>query len=803
MRCLPQGVEMRTLLSQLKTATTMPEKLEVATAIIRKYALDAVNVRLRKKMSLKMKDETLSSTVIDVAGKVDLHINILRKTLATHGYLLVQNTGAKSIDDLGDVVHNIGFTEDKAFTLGGRASKVTQEKWVQREQFRRLDKYPSQYYLLPCPEVQYMKIGPEYVSMACTKNPIEGTGGRTFIHSSKKIEELLSKTVVGQKLLDKVREHGLKIKTGYLNEGHPFKAKNYYQSVEERFGLSTKEAFSLIKSKGLPEEYDDAEIYYTKGGGTVLMTEVTVAGFRQFEGVSYLNMPRVALTSPSIENGYREYLLGNNERFSQEENMLLVNAYLDSREEVKWNQGDVVTFNNITHAQSKEKYEGSEEWPVVVAMHGVVFSEKLTPVEIKEITQRYGFTEEQLTPFSVSAPFVTASGSTVLFPAKDSTDPRYELPSNASLWAEQHPTRTFDAKGLLELVQPRRLDVAAQIKREYDKYGYVHVINSGISNEFDQPLLDALGFEKADNFEFGGALSGRTTRQTLGNSGFRKVDAYPPKLVLLPHNEILYQKIIPTDLLFTYVECSPTGSGGRTFVHLAEDVESFLNKSQIGKQLLDDIKERGLMIKSGFVDREHPDAKTCYTRSWQDRFGTDDIHKAVAFANTLPDYFDVAWLVEDGLADSGKPCYTLMTEITVPGFNPDPTTGKQCVMFPRVALNSPAFENGYRVYGLGKTLSDPGRELTGPEIELLLNAFLETRHGRHQRPGDILMVENFRGSHARESYDSSYPRVAGAKMSKAVRTLGIFASDGRGHVSAVAVDDSASKSILEISNVNQ
>ena len=782
-------------LPEVKATVERPMDQQKSMDILKSYILDAVHVRRRKKISQAMRDETLSSNVLDAGGEPHLHINQIRKALTKDGYLIIKNTHTPDLGKLSEIMSQIGFSSKRAFTMGGRASKSTQEKWVQGEQFRRLDKYPAKYYLLPNPEVQYMKFCPQFVSLVCIKDPEAGLGGRTFLHSCKKIGEELSQSALGLSLLDKIRRYGLKIKTGYLNESHPSKSKNYFQSVEERFGVSTRNAFQLIKQKEFIAEYDDAEILYTKGGGSVLMTEINIPGFRQFEGESYLNLPRIALTSPSIENGYREYLFGNNEKFSPEENELLIATYLNSREEVNWKQGDIATFNNITHAHSREKYDGLQDWPICVAMDGVSFSDSLSIDEIQAIIAKYGFSQEQIVPFSHVAPYVPTPGARVFPHASDVTAPKFELPANEVLWAQQLSTRVFDAKGQLATGHPSRLQVAAQIKAEFDKYGYVHITNTGIVQNFDQPLLDALGFTEDKQFGFGGKISGRTTRQPLENSGFRKVDAYPPQLVLLPHNEILYQKVIPKDLMFTYVQCTPPGHGGRTFTHLADEVEKYIGSSALGKRLLTDIKDRGLFIKSAFVDRDHPDAHTCYIRSWQDRFGTDDIKEATAMANNIPDYFDSAWDIEDGKTASGKVCYTLMTTITVPGFNPD-ILGRQFLMFPRMALTGPAFENGFRVYGLGQSLDGPERELTGPEIELLLNAFLETRHGCHQRPGDILMVENFRVSHSRESFDNTFTRIAGAKLSHAMRTEGFFANSIKKAAGAAAAADTLTETVI-------
>jgi hypothetical protein len=104
-----------------------------------------------------------------------------------------------------------------------------------------------------------------------------------------------------------------------------------------------------------------------------------------------------------------------------------------------------------------------------------------------------------------------------------------------------------------------------------------------------------------------------------------------------------------------------------------------------------------------------------------------------------------------------------MTRVWVPAFYVDPTTGRESMLFPRIGLDPPSIVNGHRRYPLGD-----GRELTDREVDLLLRAFIATREGVHYESGDILLCDNIRYGHSRESFDP--PRTIGVAMAGQVST---------------------------------
>lgn len=256
--------------------------------------------------------------------------------------------------------------------------------------------------------------------------------------------------------------------------------------------------------------------------------------------------------------------------------------------------------------------------------------------------------------------------------------------------------------------------------------------------------------------------SGRTTRKALSRE-LRATDEYPAHLWLLPHNEVLYQRHMPASLLFFSASACPTAQGGRTFVHEADGMERWLrSRGPRGEALLDALREHGMLIEMGFVDERHPEKHTNYFRSWQDRFDTRSRDEAEARCRASTLQFDECWWREEP-TPSGEPCFTLMTRVRVPGFYVDPTSGRETMFFPRIALDPPSIVNGHRRYPLGN-----GRELDDVEVDLLLGAFLATREGLHYEAGDILLCDNIRYGHSREAF--SPPRTLGVAMARTVST---------------------------------
>lgn len=285
----------------------------------------------------------------------------------------------------------------------------------------------------------------------------------------------------------------------------------------------------------------------------------------------------------------------------------------------------------------------------------------------------------------------------------------------------------FDAQGDLT---PARLNMLAA---QFADTGAVHVTQTGLASRAALlPLMDALGFGAAEQFSAGGRTAA-AWQVKWAAPGLRHLDYYPPYLYLLPNGEIGYQRDFPTRVLF-FCE-TPPAFGGRTFIHAAQKLESALERSTAGRKLVDKVREHGLMIETGFIDRNHPQKPQNYFQSWQERFGSDDRDMALATAQSLTREYDHSWWVED----QGYP--VLMTRITLPGF----VDGY--MRFPRIAADGPALKNGFRRFPFGN-----GVEMDAAEKDLLKNAYTATREGYAWRQGDFILMDNIRYAHSREAF---------------------------------------------------
>lgn len=299
--------------------------------------------------------------------------------------------------------------------------------------------------------------------------------------------------------------------------------------------------------------------------------------------------------------------------------------------------------------------------------------------------------------------------------------------------ALRHATSTdtglshFDAQGALT---PARLSMLAA---QFADTGAVHVTQTGLATRADLlPLMAALGFGAAEQFSAGGRTA-TAWQVKWAAPGLRHLDYYPPYLYLLPNGEIGYQRDFPTRVLF-FCE-TPPAFGGRTFIHAAKKLESNLSRSTAGRKLADKVREHGLTIETGFIDRHHPQKPQNYFQSWQERFGSDDRDTALAAAQSLMREYDSCWWLED----QGYP--VLMTRITLPGF----VDGY--MRFPRIAADGPALKNGFRRFPFGN-----GVEMTDAEKDLLKNAYTATREGYAWRQGDFILMDNIRYAHSREAF---------------------------------------------------
>lgn len=309
------------------------------------YSVDVSRERWRA-LSSTMWAERFSARTFDGRGEVRAHLRDVKAALREHGALFVRNTGLRDVAGIQSVMPALGFGPGLQFSLGGRTSAATQEKWV-APGLRRMDFYPPELYLLPNNEVQYRRTSPRWVLFACL-TPAE-VGGRVFLHSAREVEARLSRELVA-----KLEREGLSIETGFLDASHPLKSQNYFQSWQERFGTDVREA-AMARALEQRDEYDEA---WWREDGT-LMTRITLPA-RWPSG--FLRFPRVALDGPSAVNGFRRF--GD---FSEEENAQLKAAFFETREGVPLSVGDLVLFDNERYGHSREAFEGSRELVVGMA----------------------------------------------------------------------------------------------------------------------------------------------------------------------------------------------------------------------------------------------------------------------------------------------------------------------------------------------------------------------------------------------------------------------------------------------------
>lgn len=655
---------------------------------------------MRESTTLSMRDERFSARTLDAGGSLDAaRLAEARAALVTYGAVHVQRTGLSTVDAVLDALPPLGFGEGQRFTDGGRTSALRQEKWA-APGLRRMDHYPPELYLLPNNEVQYQRRSPRWVLFACTVAPVEG--GRVFLHSARAVEAELRRTPAGASLLDRVARHGLSIETGFLDREHPAKGDNYFQSWQERFDTDDPDE-ALRRARERSDEYDDC---WWRDDRT-LMARITLNAWwtDPADGQCYLRFPRVALDGPAARNGYRRFPLGDGTELDDDDKALLRAAYLATREGPPLLAGDLVLFDNLRYGHSREPFRGARE--VLVGMAG----ELSDPCE----------------PSPPPAP-------KPLFRCAASGEVRYAFPSAAVDHAARFTTRTFDAGGSLDAAT---LDA---IRRELDRHGALHVRDTGLGGaQLPDDVLAGLQFGGEHAFPWGGLSSGRTTRRWVSRE-LRATDDYPRHLWLLPHNEVLYQRRMPARLVFFSAHAVDPRTGGRTFVHSAARFEAWLRaRGDEGEALLRSLRTHGYLIEMGFLDENHPEKETNSFRSWQDRFETRDRAEAEARCRASTLQFDDCWWVEESHG-----CATLMTRVRVPAFH------QGALLFPRVGLDAPALRNGYRRYPRGD-----GSELTDAELDLVLNGFLATREGVHYEAGDLLLVDNVRYGHSRESYDGA------------------------------------------------
>ncbi len=312
----------------------------------------------------------------------------------------------------------------------------------------------------------------------------------------------------------------------------------------------------------------------------------------------------------------------------------------------------------------------------------------------------------------------------------------------------------------------RQLDVggvfrSADVRHALELHGAVHVVNTGLETvEQLVEVMPSLGFGEATRFELGGRTSAATQQKWVA-PGLRRLDYYPPDLHLLANNEVQYRRTSPRWVMFACLEAP--AEGGRALLHSAEAVERELRRT--APALLERMLQHGFSIETGFLDSAHPEKTNNTFQSWQERFGTHDADEALRRAQAKTDEYDACWWGE---------ARTLMTRITLTAKWPD-ERGVRHLRFPRVALDGPAARNGFRRFPLGN-----GDVLTADQESLIRAALLSTAEGLTLRRGDLVLFDNLRFGHSRESFSGERQvlvGMAGEVWDPAVRSTPVVQRD--------------------------
>lgn len=673
-----------------------------------------------------------STRIFDFHNQIhDQDVESMLYELQIHGAIHAIHTNLSNLGALDRIRDKLGFCDAHIFTKGGRTTKEKQPKWV-NSYLRNLDYYPAHLYLQANNEVQYQRLFPRYILFYCQTSAI--TGGRTFLHSAKRVEEKLYHSgKMGQQLLKKLQNQNTVFTLGYLCQHAQIKPDNYFTSWQEKFQTDSIEQ-ALVTANQLSYEIDSTWIhkdamacnYHTDGNCKCLMTQISLPNFVQdtLTQETYLRFPRIAMTPPAPVNGYRDYHFSDGSYLTPKEEILLKQIYIETREGLYWRPGEFILFDNLRYGHSREVFTGTRE--VFVGM-----------------AQEYKLKENIAIPAGdETAKLFPRIHPAVLDNALNINDPQYEMPSTMHQWQQQVSARVFDAQGSLSESHIQ------DIKQQFKEYGFLHIVKTGLDcqspADVPESIIEALGFDESRQFKWGGLTSGRTQRGYISKY-MRTVDYYPNDLFLLPHNEILYQHLMPSDLLFYYATPSSPAYGGRTFVHSSHKLQEILSKSIVGKTLLNKLEQHGFLIEAGFIDRDHPLKHQNYIRSWQDRFATEDKKQALSICLNAKHQFDECWWKEEKM--EGKTYYVLMTRINVPAYKTHDLDGQRYLLFPRIAYDGPMLHNGYRRFLLGND-----EDLSLVEKELLLKAYWDTREALFAQKGDIILIDNIRYGHSREPF---------------------------------------------------
>jgi hypothetical protein len=298
-------------------------------------------------------ERRFSARVFDAEGTLDFAR--LNAEFERWGALHVKRTGLACAEPGAlppDVLRGLRVGDGEAFPWGGLASGRTTRKALSRE-LRATDTYPSHLWLLPHNEVLYQRNLPARLLFFSAR----AQPGRTFVHSAKRLEAWL-RANGGTSLLEALAEHGLRIEMGFLDERHPEKAKNYFRSWQDRFDTDDPRE-AEARCRAARHQFDDC---WWLDDGT-LMTRIRVPAFHN----GTLLFPRIALDAPAARNGFRRYPLGHGQELNDAEVDLLLHGFLETREGVSWEAGDLLLCDNVRYGHSREAFDGPRELGVAMA----------------------------------------------------------------------------------------------------------------------------------------------------------------------------------------------------------------------------------------------------------------------------------------------------------------------------------------------------------------------------------------------------------------------------------------------------
>ncbi|MBL8712807.1 MAG: hypothetical protein JNM12_07890 [Alphaproteobacteria bacterium] len=333
--------------------------------------------------------ENLPVNVFDAEGELTPEkMTAIKLRFATLGTLQVINTGIRAAEQ-NDVPMNIleglGFGEQEQFKWGGLTSGRTNLKYISKC-MRETDDYPKHLFLLPHNEILYQRFMPERLLFFCSRTNGTGQGGRTFAHCAKKTEAYIAQFAVGRALLARMKQFGFTIETGFLDENHPEKSKNYFRSWQDRFGTHDRAEAMKVCAEST-HQFDEGfwmeEPVTAADGSSVptLMTRITIPAFKTDErdGETYMLFPRIALDGPRAHNGHRRFLIGDGAELTPEETVILLQAFMATREGRYYNEGDILLVDNIRYGHSRESYAGSRK--IYASMAGMFWTDDVV-VEI-------------------------------------------------------------------------------------------------------------------------------------------------------------------------------------------------------------------------------------------------------------------------------------------------------------------------------------------------------------------------------------------------------------------------------------